>query len=184
MFERASEVEAHFRQHHAAEMIRRGQRFVVPGPVSQTMEGDGIKRWIREAWDRESRFPLKMSVTLRLAFRHMGLHIFKTSGGGTFITSVYPAAMDPEQAVPVIREILKHLAAAPRMHVGAVDLRSLSRPSVRFAGSGGGEAADPLDGGEGPRDRIRRRPARGARELGVVRAAGRPREHRWRRDNR
>jgi hypothetical protein len=94
-------------------LIRQGPRFVVPGPVSQTIDAPRLAGWIREAWDRESRFPLRLAVTLRLAFRHMGLHVFKTSGGGAFLTSVCPAPVDPEQAVPAIRKILQHLAAAP-----------------------------------------------------------------------
>ena len=112
-FGRLADVEAHFRERHAGAAVERGPRFIVSGTVSQTLEDGQIKRMIREAWIRENHFPLRMSIALRLAFRHLGLHLFKTASGGTFVTAICPNAIDPGQAVPVIREILEYLAANP-----------------------------------------------------------------------
>lgn len=113
LFTRFSEAEAHFREHCLPEAIKPVRAAVVPGVVAQAMEQGPLRRILEEAWQTESRFPLKLSVTLRLAFRHLGLHTFKAAGGHTFVTAVAPNAIDPAHAVEVIREILDFISGKP-----------------------------------------------------------------------
>jgi hypothetical protein len=112
-FNRFSEAESYFRDHGLVETVKETRSVVLPGTVAHAMEQGPLRRVIEEAWQRESRFPLRLSVILRLAFRHLGLHTFKASGGHTFVTSVAPNAMDPAHAVPVIREILDFITSKP-----------------------------------------------------------------------
>lgn len=107
------EMEAHFVQHHAAGLVKDGAGFTLPGPVTRELEDRKVRWRITEAWNRESRFPLRLSITLRLALRHLGLHTFKTERGGSFVTAVVPSAIDPAQAIDVIREVLQYLEAHP-----------------------------------------------------------------------
>ena len=112
-FARLGEVEAHYRQHHAAAAVHSSRSFVVPGTVTQTFDDAYLRRMIKFAWDRENQHPLRMSIQLRLALRHMGLHLLKVGDGATFVTSVRPAAIDPTTAVPLIREVLQFLETNP-----------------------------------------------------------------------
>ena len=112
-FNRFAEAESYFREHGLAETIKEARSVVVPGTIAHAMEQGGLRRVIEDAWQRESRFPLKLSVILRLAFRHLGLHTFKAAGGHTFVTSVAPNAIDPEHTVDVIRVILDFISSKP-----------------------------------------------------------------------
>ena len=112
-FTRFSEAESYFRDHGLAETVKELKSVVLPGTVAHAMEQGALRRVVEEAWQRESRFPLKLSVILRLAFRHLGLHTFKAAGGHTFVTSVAPNAMDPAHAVAKVREILDFVTSKP-----------------------------------------------------------------------
>lgn len=112
-FSRFVDAETWFREHCLPGLIREGKHFVVPGSVVETLDDGRLKKHILDARQREARFPLKLSVTLRLAFRHFGMHTFKTGDGHTFITAVAPSAMDPTHAIPGIREVLDFVAAHP-----------------------------------------------------------------------
>lgn len=112
-FTRFSDAELYFREHCLPEAVKETRTVVVPGPVAHSMEPSPLRRVIEEAWQRESRFPLKLSIILRLAFRHLGLHTFKAAGGHTFVTSVLPNAIDPAHAIEVVREILDAVSAKP-----------------------------------------------------------------------
>ena len=50
---------------------------------------------------------------MRLAFRRLGLHLFKTSNGTTFLTSVLPNPIDPTRTIPAVRDLLEYLTAHP-----------------------------------------------------------------------
>ena len=82
-----ADVESDFRERHAPGLVKQCARFIISGPVSLRLEDSAIAGCIRDAWKRESRFPLRLSITLRLAFRHLGLHIFRTAAGGNFVTA-------------------------------------------------------------------------------------------------
>jgi hypothetical protein len=111
VFTRFTEAESYFREHCLAGAIKESKSIVLSGTVAHAMEPGPLRKVIEEAWQKESRFPLKLSVTLRLAFRHLGLHTFKAAGGFTFVTSVAPNAIDPAHAIEGVREILDFVSA-------------------------------------------------------------------------
>ncbi len=112
-FERFAEAEAWFREHCLPAMIREGRHFVMPATDLPGLEDARLRHLLEDCLQDEARFPLKLSITLRLAFRHLGLHTFKSGGGHTFLTAVVPNPMDPTNAVPLVREILESIAEHP-----------------------------------------------------------------------
>ena len=112
-FTRFVDAEAWFRDHCMETLFKTGKHFVIPGAVAQALDDAGLRRFVQEAWQQESRFPLRLSIALRLAFRHLGMHTFKTGGGHTFLTAVVPNAIDPAHTVPVVRDILGFISAKP-----------------------------------------------------------------------
>lgn len=112
-FERFADADAWFREHRLAGMIRESRQAIMPGALVESLEDASLRKLILDERQRETRFPLKLSITLRLAFRHLGLHTFKAGDGHTFITAVAPSAMDPNHAVPGIREVLDYVTAHP-----------------------------------------------------------------------
>lgn len=112
-FTRFAEAEAWFREHCLGEAIHEGAHFVMPGSDVPTLEDGRLRGVIEDAIQREARFPLRLSVAVRLAFRHLGLHTFKTGDGHTFLTAVEPSAIDLSAAVPLIREVVDYVKEHP-----------------------------------------------------------------------
>ncbi len=112
-FERFAEAEAYFREHRLPGMVREGRHFVMSGADIHGLEDARLRRFVEDCLQREMRFPLRLSITLRLAFRHLGLHTFKSGDGHTFLTAVVPNPIDPTTAVPLVREILEFIGAHP-----------------------------------------------------------------------
>ena len=108
-----AEAERHFREQALPGMIHRGQRFVVPARGTAQWEDTRLREAIHEAWARESRFPGSLIYALRPAFRHMHLHLFKVSGGVTFVTANHPHPLTAEHVIEPIREVLNFLRAHP-----------------------------------------------------------------------
>lgn len=139
-FTRFSEAESYFREHCLEETIKASRSVVMPGAIAHAMDPGPLRAVIEDAWQRESRFPLKLSVVLRLAFRHLGLHTFKAAGGHTFVTSVVPNAIDPEHAVEVVREVLGFVSAKPGCTTAEM-LAGLCAPAPAPVGEGEAAAA-------------------------------------------
>jgi hypothetical protein len=112
-FTRFAEAEAWFREHCLEKAIHEGANFVMPGSDVAALEDVRLRRVIEEAIQQESRFPLRLSVAVRLAFRHLGLHTFKAGDGHTFLTAVAPNAIDLSLAIPLIREIVDYASEHP-----------------------------------------------------------------------
>lgn len=109
----ADEARAHFAQHHAERMIHKTHRVILPAAVARALGDESVKGMIREAWQRENRFPFTMSLALRPAFKHMRLFMFKIDERRTFVTPIHPSPVDPAHAVDSVREILGHLEDHP-----------------------------------------------------------------------
>ena len=113
-FERKRDAEAHFREHHLEKSIRSARKYTMPGSVSVTLDArNPLNRAIRGAWGRENRFPLKLSIALRSAFKHHNLHIFKSHDGSRFVTAHVPAPVDPATTVDDVRAVLEYLSEHP-----------------------------------------------------------------------
>lgn len=94
-------------------LIRESKKAVMPATVAQTLEDPAIKFVIRDAWQRESRFPLSLSLAMRPAFKHMRLHLFKVNRKQVFVTAVPPKPLDADAAVDAIQRELQFLREHP-----------------------------------------------------------------------
>jgi hypothetical protein len=108
-----AEAETHMRRHVAPKAVQHAGHIVMPASVARTIPDPSLMAAIRQAWDKEGRFPFTLSLALRGAFRHRHLHLFKAGPKAIFVTAVQPDPLDPEHTVDHIREILVFLADHP-----------------------------------------------------------------------
>jgi len=93
-------------------MYERCSRAIIPAKISQSLEDRDVTFAIKRVWSKESRFPLTMSFSMRAAFRHMHLYLFK-AGKINFVTHIKPHPIKPEDTVPNIAEVLMFLKENP-----------------------------------------------------------------------
>ncbi len=110
-----AEAERYLRAEVLPKNVARTKRLVVSEDVAHEIKDLSIKRVLRDEWQRESRFPLKLSFALRAAFKHKHLHVFKAGSGKgvNFVTSVPPVPLDPDVAIPSIHDVLMYLHDHP-----------------------------------------------------------------------
>lgn len=116
-------------------------RAVLPAKVAQGLEDRNIVHAIRRVWGKESRFALTMSFSMRAAFRHMHLYLFK-AGKINFVTHIKPNPVKPEDTIPSIAEVLMFLKEHPgstRQH-----LLEVLHPSLDPASKEAKDALQPL----------------------------------------
>ena len=70
---------------------------------------------IKDALNRERRFPASLFFALRGAFRHRKLHLFRVNDarGQDFVMLREPVALNPEHAVPALKEVLDYVVGHP-----------------------------------------------------------------------
>jgi hypothetical protein len=109
------DAERDLRNNVVEELIQGLRKASLSEEVAHDVRDRSIKRALREEWQRESRFPLRLSFALRAAFKHRGMHIFKVGEGKgmNFVTAVKPAPIDAEHAIPAIRDALAYLNEHP-----------------------------------------------------------------------
>jgi hypothetical protein len=129
-FTRRAEVETHFLETYAPKLVRGGDRFIIGGIISRQLEDSRLRAAIEEEWARECRFPWRLSIVLRPAFRQHKLHLFKASDRHWFVSPIAPAPLDPAatQTTPVVREILDCLNTRPG--ITRQDVASALRPEA------------------------------------------------------
>ena len=108
-----SAAEGVFQRRFAPGLITRVQRAVVTVAQAMQMEDGALQRAIREAWQREARFPRTMLFALRAVFRHKDLHLFKVGEGWDYVCPIRPSPLDLKHVIPSIREVLTHLQTHP-----------------------------------------------------------------------
>lgn len=112
-----AEAQRHMRTVVAPEAVESSRRLALPEKVAHEVRDPAIRHMLREEWQQESRFPIHLAFALRAACRHRGLHLFKTGGsrdrGMNFVTAVKPVPLDPETAIPAIRDALLFMQAHP-----------------------------------------------------------------------
>ncbi len=107
-----AEAEALLAGKIAPKLVVAGTRATMPAAAVAKLEDQELKRLIHEAWNREDRFPLKLMLALRPAFKRMRLHVFK-AGRESFVTAIPPKALDASHVVENIRQILSILQEHP-----------------------------------------------------------------------
>lgn len=109
---RRSEAEFIFLEKYAKDLFKQGARFLVPGRRAPELPDPELRRLVREAWTRESRFPMTLLFALRAAFKHMRLVTFKV-GNETFATAIPPKPLDAVHVVEQIQTMITLLREHP-----------------------------------------------------------------------
>jgi len=86
---------------------------VLSAAVARDIEDQSLMLSVRDAWQKENRFPYTLSMAFRGAFRSRHLFVFKAGRGIDFVSAVLPTPLDPEHAVEPIRKVLMHLREHP-----------------------------------------------------------------------
>ena len=107
-----ADAEAHFLSEVVPTFVKKATRVVISSDDSRRIEDADLRLAIRDAWNRDSKFPLSMALALRPALRHMGCHFFKANKQ-TFVTSIHPRPIDPAQTVSPIRGVLRYMHDHP-----------------------------------------------------------------------
>ena len=107
------EARRHFQDEVIPSRIQASRRVIVPAKAALSSPDEGLKREIRDAWQRENRFPLSLNFAMRPAFRHMRMHIFKVNRKDAFVTAVHPRPLDPGAAIETIRAEMAFLRDHP-----------------------------------------------------------------------
>jgi len=109
------EVEQHFKETHAANLIRS----VDSAPVRREHLGrlpGPLQAVIRVSIDRERRFPIRTATALSQAFANAGLHFFKRDKTIVHVSVARPHHLDLATQVVSdgVKKILAHITANPK----------------------------------------------------------------------
>ena len=107
------QAEDYVRTHIADTEIEEVTRAVLPSALARKIKDYNLIRMVREAWQKESRFPISLAFALRAAFRHLHLYTFKAGKNINFVTAVKPDPIAPDAAVENIRLVLEFLGDHP-----------------------------------------------------------------------
>lgn len=108
------------RKHFAGEifpgLVKENREFLCPASRIGAIVDRRINRAIKEAWDKEMRFPAKISSALRIRLLKAGLHTFKHRKRILHVCSVRPRCLEGEHppVAPSIAAILDAVKARPR----------------------------------------------------------------------
>jgi hypothetical protein len=90
------EVERHFREVHAPNIVQAVESLTLPGPVAQQVPSAMLRQVLRRAWDDQQRFPLKIVNLLSQQFASHGLQFFKVNKTVTHVAVARPHYLDLE----------------------------------------------------------------------------------------
>lgn len=104
-----SAATALFAERVAPSLISEVRKASVPLSVVDKIGDKQLEFTIKDEWKQEMRAPRSMVLALRMAFRHMRLHVFRSGKWGDLVSTVSPCSMDWEHSVESIRQIFTHL---------------------------------------------------------------------------
>jgi hypothetical protein len=110
------EVEKHFREVHAPNVIKQVDTYTSVGSAVRQMRSPGLQRLARSAWEDQRRFPLRVATSLSQQFAGHGLQFFKVNKSVTHVSVARPHFLDME-ATPVsegVRRIVEFINANPK----------------------------------------------------------------------
>ena len=108
------EARQHFRQHYFEGLLRTGTRLSVHGSVARKLPEAGMMQAIREAHDRELRYPAQFVQLLRQGLQNAGLHIFKHRKRIVYVSLARPTPFAAHGAVSEnVKAILETIAQSP-----------------------------------------------------------------------
>jgi hypothetical protein len=94
------EVEKHFREVHAANIVKMVDSHTMSGAAARQLRSPDLQRLLRVASEEQRRFPLKVATTLSQQFAGHGLQFFKVNRTLTHVSVARPHYLDME-ATPV-----------------------------------------------------------------------------------
>ncbi len=106
-------AETFFKTSIAPSQCVKSKKVSLSGKIARDIQDPGLAMAVRDAWQQESRFPASLVGSLRGAFRSMDLQHFKAGRGAIFISDIKPCPIDPETAIPSIRDVLLYLKDHP-----------------------------------------------------------------------
>ncbi|MCI0747861.1 MAG: hypothetical protein L0Y58_20835 [Verrucomicrobia subdivision 3 bacterium] len=110
------EVEKHFREVHAPNVIKQVETFKMSGMASRQLRTPALVRAVRHAWEEQKRFPLQVATVLSQQFAAHGLQFFKVNKTVTHVAIARPHYLDLD-TVPVsegVRKIVDYINAHSR----------------------------------------------------------------------
>jgi hypothetical protein len=110
------EVEKHFREVHAPNIIRAVETHKMSGTASRQLRSNGLVRAVRQCWEDQRRFPLQIATVLSQQFAGQGLQFFKVNKTITHVSVARPHYLDLE-TVPVsegVKRIVQYINEHPR----------------------------------------------------------------------
>ncbi|HMC28985.1 MAG TPA: hypothetical protein VKM56_14435, partial [Verrucomicrobiae bacterium] len=110
------EVEKHFRQVHAPNVVKQVESAHLTGSASRGIRSPALARLIRQTWEDQKRFPLQVATVLSQKFAAHGLQFFKVNKTVTHVAVARPHYLDID-AEPVsdgIRKIVQFISEHPR----------------------------------------------------------------------
>jgi hypothetical protein len=109
------EVERHFRQVHAPDLLRSVERHTLGGAAALSLPHPQLRQLVRRTIEDQQRFPLKVVTVLSQQFAAHGLQFFKVNKTVTHVAVARPHYLDLE-TTPVsegCRRIIEFINAHP-----------------------------------------------------------------------
>jgi hypothetical protein len=110
------EVEKHFRAIHKETIVKQAESHTIGGVPSRNLRNRELQQLIRNEWEEQRRFPLRLTTELSRQFAAHGLQFFKVNKTFTHVSVARPQFLDLE-TTPVsenIKRIIDHVNAHPK----------------------------------------------------------------------
>jgi hypothetical protein len=88
------EVEKHFREVHLANIIQSVDHWSVLGPAAQNLPALPLRQLVRQTWEEQRRFPLRVVGVLSQQLASHGLQFFKVNKTVTHVAVARPHFLD------------------------------------------------------------------------------------------
>ena len=140
-----SEARQHFRQHYLDGLLRTGTKLSVHGSVARQLPEAGMMQAIREAHERELRYPAQFVQLLRQGLQNAGLHIFKHRKRIVYVSLARPTPFIAHGAVSEnVKAILETITQSPLSTRKALAERVLSKKATDTFAAKAGPSVDTL----------------------------------------
>lgn len=128
-FKTRSEMEAHFRAHHASSLIGEATEATVAGNIPRKNLSPAFFNGMRHAVEEARKHLLPLAQRLCASFEHHGLKLFKRRGGKLWVSRNRPRLLDSHVALSDrIAKIVRIIKEKPG--IGVKDLLAIVAPQA------------------------------------------------------